>query len=215
MHGEITAMSDYADEELVTRAQDSDDAAFGELMRRTSASSLRLAMSILKDRAEAEDEVQNSYLRAWRHLSQFQRESKFSTWMSRIVVNHCLMRLRKLRGTNFLYLDDSGQGAAEDRRPVEIADGNETPEHSLSGKELSGLLQKEIGRLPPLLRQVLVLRDINELSTAEAAVRLGISTSAVKSRLLRARGELRNRLAKYQGPGGWAADCAGDFAMLS
>ena len=120
MHDQVMLLAGCGDDELVLRAQASDDAAFGELMRRTSASSLRLAMSILRDRAEAEDEVQNSYLRAWRHLGQFQRESKFSTWISRIVLNHCLMRLRKLRGANFVFIDDTGAGAEETKRPTEI-----------------------------------------------------------------------------------------------
>jgi RNA polymerase sigma-70 factor (ECF subfamily) len=191
-------LSGYGEDELVIRAQQSDDAAFGELMRRTSASSLRLAMSILRDRQEAEDEVQNSYLNAWRHVGRFQREAKFSTWMSRIVANQCLMRLRKLRGpggSRFVYFDDAGSD--DELRPMEVADQCATPEVSLSVKEFSGLLQQEIGRLPPLLKRVLVLRDVEELSTSEVAGRLGISPPAVKSRLLRARAELRNRLEKY------------------
>ena len=176
------------------RAQESDEAAFAELMRRTSASSFRLAVSILRDRQEAEDEVQNSYLKAWRHVGQFQRESKFSTWISRIVVNQCLMRLRKVRGTTFLYLDEVGSD--ERMRQHEVMDRSATPEVDLRNKEIFGVLHKEIGRLPPLLRHVLVLRDVDELSTAEVANRLGMTASAVKSRLLRARIELRHRLEK-------------------
>jgi len=195
-----TELARCADDELVIRAQQNDDQAFGELMRRTSASSLRLAVSILRDREEAEDEVQNSYLNAWRHVSQFQREAKFSTWMSRIVANHCLMRLRKVRNARFVYLDDAGP--EEGTRPMEVADRGLTPEAGLGGQEVSALLQREIGRLPPLLKGVLVLRDVEELSTAEIANRLGITVSAVKSRLLRARAELRNRMEKYCGSSG-------------
>jgi len=189
-----STLADYADDELVLRAQESDEAAFGELMRRTSASSFRLAVSILRDRQEAEDEVQNSYLKAWRHVGQFQRESKFSTWISRIVVNQCLMRLRKVRGTTFVYLDEVGSD--ERMRQHEVMDRSATPEVDLRNKEISGVLHREIGRLPPLLRHVLVLRDVDELSTAEVANRLGMTASAVKSRLLRARNELRQRLRK-------------------
>jgi RNA polymerase sigma-70 factor (ECF subfamily) len=195
-------LSRCADDELVIRAQQNDDAAFAELMRRTSSSSLRLAMSILRDREEAEDEVQNSYLNAWRHVSQFHREAKFSTWMSRIVANHCLMRLRKVRNARFVYLDDAG--TEEGTRPMEVADRGATPEANLGGQEVSAVLQKEIGRLPPLLRGVLVLRDVEELSIAEIAERLGITVSAAKSRLLRARSELRNRMEKYCGTAGAA-----------
>ena len=196
------ALAGESDDELVAKAQQSDDEAFGELVRRTSASSLRLAMSILRDRQEAEDEVQNSYFNAWRHVSQFQRESKFSTWMSRIVANHCLMRLRKIRGLNFLYLDEAP--ADDTGRPFELEDQGPTPEGDVGGQELSAVLRREIQRLPPLLQRVLVLRDVDELSTAEVASILGISASAVKSRLMRARLELRTRLEKYGGRGGWA-----------
>jgi RNA polymerase sigma-70 factor (ECF subfamily) len=193
-------LSRCADDELVVKAQQNDGEAFEELMRRTSASSLRLAMSILRDREEAEDEVQNSYLNAWRHVSQFHREAKFSTWMSRIVANHCLMRLRKARRARFVFLDDAG--AEDGARPLEVADSAGTPEADLGGHEVSALVHKEIRRLPPLMKRVLVLREIEDLSTAEIAERLGITVSATKSRLLRARAELRNRMAKYCGDSG-------------
>ncbi len=190
-----TELAGCADDELVLLAQQNDSEAFGELMRRTSPASLRLAMSILRDRNEAEDEVQNSYLNAWRHVSRFQREAKFSTWMSRIVANQCLMRLRKLRAARFVYLDDAGPD--EDIRPMEVADKRATPEAGFGGDEISTLLHREIAKLPPLLKGVLVLRDVQELSTEEIAGQLGITASAVKSRLLRARAELRNRMEKY------------------
>jgi RNA polymerase sigma-70 factor (ECF subfamily) len=202
MCDETCAIASYADDELVVRAQDSDEAAFAELMRRTSPSSFRLAMSILRDRQEAEDEVQNSYLNAWRHVRQFQRESKFSTWISRIVVNQSLMRLRKMRATSFVYLDEGG--TEEGIRPTEVTDPMATPEANLGGKELSEVLQREIRRLPSILRDVLILRDVQEFSSAETASRLSISVSAVKSRLLRARVELRNRLEKHCGRAGAA-----------
>jgi RNA polymerase sigma-70 factor (ECF subfamily) len=202
MDHRASALAGESDDELVAKAQQNDDEAFEELVRRTSASSLRLAMSILRDRQEAEDEVQNSYFNAWRHVGQFQRESKFSTWMSRIVANHCLMRLRKTRGLNFLYLDEGSTD--ETARPIELKDQGPTPERDLGVQELSAVLQKEIKRLPPLLQRVLVLRDVDELSTAEVASILGISAAAVKSRLMRARLELRARLEKYGGRRGWA-----------
>src|SRR5208283_3931703 len=103
-------MHDLSDDQLVTLAQEGDEGAFAELMSRNSSSSFKLALSILKDRQDAEDEVQNSYWNAWRYVGQFQRGSKFSTWMSRIVINQCLMRLRKNRKASFLYLDE---GAAD------------------------------------------------------------------------------------------------------
>ncbi|MDE3195057.1 MAG: sigma-70 family RNA polymerase sigma factor [Acidobacteriota bacterium] len=181
-------LPEASDDDLVLRAQAGDDEAYAELMRRTSSVSLKLAMSILRDREDAEEEVQSSYLSGWQHVREFQRESKFSTWISRIVVNRCLGRLRKLRGAIFVPVDDV---VTMERAP--------DPERRLAGKELSRVLEAEIHRLPPLLRQVLILRDIDQLSSAEAADRLRISVPAVKSRLLRARSELRNRLEKHCG----------------
>ena len=192
----IPAIANCADDELVRRAQECDDSAFEELMRRTAPASLKLAVSILRDRQEAEDQVQNSYMNAWRHVGQFQREAKFSTWISRIVVNQCLMRLRKLRNANFVSLVT--EGPYGETRVVELKDQGQSPEASLCGKELSQALKHEIERLPPLLREVLILRDVDQLSTADVAKKLGLTPSAVKSRLLRARVELRTRLEKYR-----------------
>jgi RNA polymerase sigma-70 factor (ECF subfamily) len=195
------AIANYTDNELVQRAQEHDDAAFEELMRRTAPASMKLAVSILRDRQEAEDQVQTSYLNAWRHVGQFQQEAKFSTWISRIVVNQCLMQLRKLRNFNAVSMvEETAEGESRD---MQIADARRSPEASLAGEELAQVLKTEIQRLPPLLRSVLILRDVDDLSTAEVAERLGLTPPAVKSRLLRARLELRTRLAKYRGRGGW------------
>ena len=187
-------MRDLSDDDLLTLAQARNEAAFAELMRRSSSSSFKLAVSILRDRQDAEDEVQNSYWNAWRYLGQFQRDSKFSTWISRIVINHCLMRLRKARRASFLHLDE---GAADGEVPVmELPDRGANPEDVLDTKQVSALLHIEIRRLPPLLRDVLVLRDLEELPMNVVAGNLGISIVAAKSRLLRARIELRRRLER-------------------
>ncbi len=206
MDAQTSAIASCTDDELVRRAQESDDLAFEELMRRTASASMKLAVSILRDRQEAEDQVQNSYMNAWRHVSKFQREAKFSTWISRIVVNQCLMRLRKLRSADFVSLVT--ERADGETRVVELKDRGESPEASLSGKELSQALKQEIERLPPLLRGVLILRDVDELSTSDVAKRLGLTPSAVKSRLLRARVELRTRLEKYRTRGQSVAQTA-------
>ena len=186
-----------ADDELVRFAQEGDQTAFSELTRRNYSSSFKLAVSILRDWQEAEDEVQNAYWKAYQHIGQFQMDSKFSTWMTRIVVNQCLMRLRQVRRANFLYLDDTLIG--EERGTLELVDRGDSPEEQLGTKELGALLKQEIRRIPPLLRSVFLLRDVNELPMAEVAERLGISVAAAKSRLLRARIELRNRLEKING----------------
>ena len=187
-------LSELSNDDLLNLAQARDQAAFAELMRRNSSSSFKLALSILKDRQDAEDEVQNSYWNAWRSVGQFQRDSKFSTWISRIVVNQCLMRLRQARRASFVYLDEGAAGG--DVAVLQLSDLKPTPEAELGRSELVDLLHREIRRLPPLLRNVLELRDLQELSMRDVAERLGISIVAAKSRLLRARIELRQRLER-------------------
>jgi RNA polymerase sigma-70 factor, ECF subfamily len=195
-------MAGQADNDLVTMAQQGREDAFAELIRRNYSSSLKLALSILHERQEAEDEVQNAYWKASRHIGQFQQDSKFSSWMTRIVVNQCLMRLRQTRRARFLFLDDTLIG--EERGTLELVDNCMTPEAELGSKELSALLHREIYRIPPLLRNVFVLRDVKELPMPMVAEQLGISVAAAKSRLLRARLELRQRLEKHCGVHGHA-----------
>jgi len=190
-------MHDLSDDQLLTLAQDGEEAAFAELMSRNSSSSFKLALSILKDRQEAEDEVQNSYWNAWRYLGRFQRDSKFSTWISRIVINQCLMRLRKARKASFLYLDEGAAGG--EMGVMELPERGPTPEAKLGSKEMSAILHREIRRMPPIFRSVLVLRDLEELPMDDVAVRLGITLVAAKSRLMRARAELKQRLEKQFG----------------
>ncbi len=183
-------------------SQEGAEDAFSELIRRNYSSAFKLAVSILHERQEAEDEVQNAFWKAFQHIGQFQQDSKFSTWMTRIVVNQCLMRLRQTRRARFLYLDDALIG--EERGTMELVDGARGPESELGSKELAGLLRNEIKRIPPLLRNVFVLRDVDELPMPQVAERLGISVAAAKSRLLRARLELRSRLEKHCGRHGHA-----------
>ncbi len=188
-------MASQTDNDLVTLAQQGREDAFAELIRRNYASSFKLAVSILHERQEAEDEVQNACWQVYRHIGQFQGDSKFSTWMTRIVVNQCLMRLRQTRRAKFLYLDDTLIG--EERGTLELVDRCMTPEAELGTKEIRRLLERETNRIPPLLRRVFVLRDVNELPMQVVAEKLGISVAAAKSRLLRARLELRQRLEKH------------------
>jgi RNA polymerase sigma-70 factor (ECF subfamily) len=163
---------------------------------------MKVAVSILRDRTDAEDEVQNALWKAFEHIGQFNLEAKFSTWLTRIVVNQCLMRLRQQKRARLVYLEDALP--AEDAMPLELPDHGETPEQQWARQELAQVLGKEIGRIPPLLRNVLMLRDIQNLPMESVAQRLGISLAAAKSRLLRARQEVRTRLEKHQGRSGMA-----------
>ena len=180
---------------LVRRAQQGDSAAFAELVERNQTSCRRLAVSILRDSYAAEDEVQTAYTKALEHIGSFQLESKFATWLNRIVANQCLMRLRNLRRSRLFHLDDPG----EDGTVFELPAGGESPEQALGRQQLAGVLSREIQRIPPLMRDVVLLRDVEELPMEEVAARLGISVSAAKSRLLRARAELRDRMSRHLG----------------
>jgi len=192
-----TAFAGVEDDALVCLAQDGDNSAFAELIERHLPTCRRLAMSILRDKQDAEDEVQNACWKAFEHIGQFNKDAKFSTWLSRIVVNQCLMRLRKDRRARFLYLDDGVQG--EEIATLDLPDQAPTPESTVAQSEVGQILDQEIRRIPPLLREVFILRDVRELPMPDVAKQLGISVAAAKSRLLRARLELRARMEKHTG----------------
>ena len=191
-----------SDEDLVGLAQAGDNKAFEELMRRHQPSCAKLAFSILRDSAGAEDEVQNASWKAFQHIKQFQRDSKFSTWFSRIAANQCLMRLRREKRAKFVSVDDACPAGGH--APLVLRDGAIGPEAALGRREVASVLNREIGLIPPMLRNVFVLRHVQELPMSDVACRLGISVAAAKSRLLRARLELRQRLEKHFGRQGAA-----------
>jgi RNA polymerase sigma-70 factor (ECF subfamily) len=190
-------LAELEDANLVDLAQDGNDNAFAELVKRYQAACFKQALSILRDHSDAEDEVQNAMWKAFQHIGQFNKEAKFSTWLTRIVVNQCLMRLRQTRRARFLYMDDVVVG--EEVQTLELRDERESPEEVLANEQISGVLAHEIGCIPPMLRNVFVLRDVQELSMSEVAGQLGITVAAAKSRLLRARLELRERMRKHFG----------------
>jgi RNA polymerase sigma-70 factor (ECF subfamily) len=184
------------DEQLVDLAQGGNDRAFAELVERHHNSLMKLALSILRDKSDAEDEVQNACWKAFEHLRQFNREAKFSTWLTRIVVNQCLMRLRQAKRAKLFYMDDTQLG--DEVVTLELKDDGPTPEDELGRSEVAKVVQGEISRIPPLLRNVFILRDVQQLPMQDVAERLGISIAAAKSRLLRARMELRERMTRHQ-----------------
>jgi len=201
------AFSGIPDEDLVLSAQQGDDRSFAELVERHYTSCIKLALSILRDKSDAEDEVQNACWKAFEHLAQFHREAKFSTWLTRIVVNQCLMRLRQAKRAKLFYMDDTQLG--DEVVTLELRDETPTPEMQLGNREVASILEQEIARIPPLLRDVFVLRDVKELPMQDVADKLGISIAAAKSRLLRARLELRTRLERHQARAGSASLMAG------
>ena len=145
---------------------------------------------------DAEDITQDAFLKAYEKLEQFQGNSKFSTWLIRIAVNESLMRLRKRKTSKTVSMDQDVQ-TEEGSIPRDFAEWRPNPEQIFGQSELGEILRKTIQGLPPGFRSVFTLRDIENLSTEETADALGLSVPAVKSRLLRARLQLRERLSRY------------------
>jgi RNA polymerase sigma-70 factor, ECF subfamily len=181
---------------LVNAARAGDMGAFEDLVRRYDRNVFRIAQHITQNREDAEDVVQDAFLKAYTNLPQFQGQSKFYTWLVRIAVNEALMKLRKRRPERFVSLDEDVK-TDEDSMPREIADWSPNPEQQYNQAELKDILGKTIQGLPAGFRTVFVLRDVEGLSTEETAEALDLSIPAVKSRLLRARLQLRERLNKY------------------
>jgi RNA polymerase sigma-70 factor, ECF subfamily len=180
------------DEQLVRKSQQDDERAFGELVSRYESKVYSLALKMLRNPEDAEDVLQDTFLRAYRGIKSFKGNSTFSTWIYRITANSALMRLRK-RQLPTVSIDDADEREA----PINIADWAPGPVEQMLNQETQAAMTEAIEALPPEFRQVFVLRDIEELSNAEVAEILDLSVAAVKSRLHRARLKVRNRLATY------------------
>ena len=181
---------------LVRAAKAGDIGAFEQLVHRYDRNVFRIAQHITQNREDAEDVVQDAFLKSYENLKNFQEQSKFYTWLVRIAVNEALMRLRRRRPERMVSLDEEVK-TEEDSMPREVADWTPNPEQQYSQAELKDILTRTIQGLPASFRTVFVLRDVEGLSTEETAEALGLSIPAVKSRLLRARLQLRERLNKY------------------
>src|SRR5271166_5828846 len=180
---------------LVAAAKGGDLSAFNELVSRYERKIFRLTMNITRNREDAEDAMQDAFLKSYAHLKDFAGDSRFYTWLVRIAANEALMRLRKRRPNQF-SLDEPIEGDT-DLFPRELEDWGPTPEQKYAQTEIQGIVGDVIDRLEPEFRIVFLLRDFEELSTQETAEALGISVSAVKSRLLRARLKLREKLNRH------------------
>ena len=189
---EISAADDIA---LVHAAKEGDTAAFGELVNRYTQAAFRVAMHILNSREDAEDVVQEAFLSAFQHIDRFEERARFSTWLTRITVNAALVKLRSARRAVLV----STSQEAEDGTTLEdkIADWKPNAEQLYSRAELRKILARVIASLPHSYRVVFLFRDVEGLSTAETAEMLGLTVANVKSRLVRARLFLRDRLSRY------------------
>jgi len=181
---------------LVQAAKGGDVGAFEELVRRYDRNVFRIAQHITQNREDAEDVVQDAFLKAYQKLDQFQGNSKFYTWLVRIAVNEALMKLRKRKASKTVSIDEDVE-TEEGFVPREVTDWSPNPEQLYKQAELGDILEKTIQGLPAGFRTVFVLRDVEGLSTEETAEALGMSIPAVKSRLLRARLQLRERLSRH------------------
>ena len=182
------------EKELLSRLKAGDRSAFAEMVEQHSPRIFNLALRMMEDPAEAEEILQETFLRAAKHIRNFRGQSSLGTWLYRIGTNLALMRLRRKRPVN-ISLDDADEELIAHQLRAE--DWSDRPESELLNREARAEMQRAILTLPDGLRIVFVLRDIEGLSTAEAADVLNLSISAVKSRLLRARLALRNELSRY------------------
>ncbi len=182
---------------LVAEAKEGNAEAFTVLVNQYERNIFRLALNITSNKEDAEDVLQETFLKAYTHLGRFQGNSRFYTWVVRIAVNESLMKLRKRRSDRQVSLDEKLETEDDGLLPREIVDWGDNPEQRYAKTEWQEILTKATQDLEPAFRTVFTLRDVEQLSTEETAEALGLSVPAVKSRLLRARLKLRQRLNKY------------------
>jgi RNA polymerase sigma-70 factor (ECF subfamily) len=190
-----TQPSQDPDMPLVEGAAAGDIAAFEEIVRRYDCKLLRIAHQVTRNLEDAQEAVQETFLKVYQKIHQFHGNSKFSTWLIRIALNESLMKVRKRRHDQevpFELEDENG-----DHLPLDVVDWSPNPEQLYSGTELHDILRKALGGLLPALRVTFILRDIEGLSIKETAAILQLEESAVKARLFRARLQLREKLSNY------------------
>jgi RNA polymerase sigma-70 factor (ECF subfamily) len=180
-----TRRADDTDESLVSRARAGDGAAFELLMRRHNQRVYRVVRSLLRDPDEVEDVIQQAYLQAFLHLDQFGGNARWSTWVCRIAINEALARIRQ-RG-RFVSID----AASEDVMAGFSKGSNADPERAAAGHEFSQMVEQSIDGLPDIYRSVLILREVEGMTTEETAAVLDVAVDVVKTRLHRARAALK------------------------
>jgi len=195
----ITCVSDPAGERtLVAAAKNGDEQAFETLFKRYQRRTFAVVLRYTRVVEDAEDIVQQSFYKAFVHLCQFQGESSFSTWLTRIAINEALMFLRSIGAVRKVSIDDILDAGSADS--LGIPDSNADPETRCSQREEVRILSKAVRNLRPRLRTTIVLSELRELSTSETARRMGLSVATVKARRFRGKRELRQKLASYLKP---------------
>lgn len=191
---ESTASGGSADARRIASILEGNTHEFHDLIRPYERSAYVMALSMLRNEADAEEVVQEAFLKAFRSLRNFRAESKFSTWLMSITLNEARNRLRHRNAVRFESLDGP-PGEQEQISPALLRDWREIPSQTLERLEVRRMLQDAITGLPLIYREVLLMRDIEELSVSESAAALGITESSVKVRLHRARIMLQKKLA--------------------
>lgn len=184
-----------AEQDVIQRVQNGEIDAFYELVRPHERGVFLAALSLVKNEADAEEVAQEAILKAFKSLSRFRGEAKFSTWLIQIALNEAKMKLRKDRRHLYESLEEGPRSDDGEYIPKDYADWREIPSEVLEQKELRVALIKALNSLPEKYRVVLVLRDVQQLSIAETSQALGLSEANVKTRLSRARLQMRDALA--------------------
>lgn len=192
---------DWTDEEVVARVLGGEAALYELLMRRHNQRLYRVARAILRDNDEAEDVMQDTYVRAYQSLASFEGRAKFSTWLTRIAVHEAIARSRKRNRFESLDSTDAAHGGVMDSATSSIR----SPEHEAYDRELAHVLEKALLTLTEEHRLVFMLRDIEGMSTEETAQCLNVTQENVKVRLHRAHAKLRKQL--YEAVGATTARC--------
>jgi len=182
---------------LIARILAGEVDAFHELVRPYEKLVYVTIFTMLRNEAEAEDAAQQVMINAFRNLKSFRGDAKFSTWLVTIAMNEARQRLRKTKMAATESLDEEKEGREGDFTPAVLTDWREIPSEALEKKEMREKLREAVAQLPPIYREVLVLRDLEELNQEETASALGINVSLVKVRLHRARMMLQKLLAPY------------------
>ncbi len=184
------SLEGWSEGKLITAAKAGHGAAFGVLCERHAEMILRVTFRITRNREDAEDAVQDSFVSAFVHLTNFDERSRFATWLTRIAINSALGQLRKKRGIREIPMDEPSP-ASESRPHLEIPDRAPDPEENYSLRERSQIVGSAVGRLRPRSRKVVEVHQLGEFSVKETAQILGISIAAAKARMFHARAALR------------------------
>ncbi len=184
------------EQEWIEQSKQGDEQAMTKLIQRHYGASLRIARSILRNEPDSEDAVQTAYGRAFQQLHTFREEARFSTWITSIVVNQSLLHLRRQRRATLLSLED----AIQRQTPLYLTSREPTPEQSTARTEISNVISRAVAKLPNNLRLPYIMHAVSGLPIAEVADKLGLSVSATKSRIFRARCTLQSRLYISCGP---------------